>query len=61
MNNDAQWREQILLSRVNVEANTDVKWFPAYFSAELEVYPTGFKKDLFQWGVQSGNILQNGI
>ena len=31
--NDAQWREYIVLSEVNIEANTDVKWSPAYFSA----------------------------
>ena len=31
--NDAQWREQILLSDINIEANTDAKWSPGYFSA----------------------------
>ena len=31
--NDAEWREQSLLSLVNIEVKTDAKWSPAYFSA----------------------------
>ena len=43
--NDAQWREFILLSVVNIEAETDWKWSPVYFSAGWWVAVTVVEND----------------
>ena len=41
-----------------MEAKTDTKWSPAYFSAELSVASTVFKKDMPKDGVKLDNGFQ---